>query len=407
MKIEAVDFYYLSMPIVRDIGDGSQDALLVRVEAGGYHGWGECEASPLVSMASWNCPMSHSACKPVSASVLGQPIESPEDIRRINALVRANSFDLLQTDHTLSGIDVALWDLLGRKLGEPVYRLFGYPKAYPKVAYASQLFGDDPQITLEKARQVSKAGFRAAKFGWGPYGRGSVAQDADQVHAAREGLGADCILLVDAGTIWGDDVTQAEKRLPALESNRVTWLEEPFVSGALRAYRELAKRSGSVRLAGGEGCHTFHQAQNMIDFGGIGYVQIDAGRIGGLTTAKAVADCAAGAKIQYVNHTFTTPLALSASVQPYAGLEDHSLCEFPTGPSALARTLSTTNIKPDPEGLIQLPEGPGLGLELDIEALSRYCVPVEIKVDDRVLFQGGRIGAVRRAKADVPRGPGK
>jgi L-alanine-DL-glutamate epimerase-like enolase superfamily enzyme len=351
--------------------------------------------------------MSHSACKPVSASVLGQPIESPEDIRRINALVRANSFDLLQTDHTLSGIDVALWDLLGRKLGEPVYRLFGYPKAYPKVAYASQLFGDDPQITLEKARQVSKAGFRAAKFGWGPYGRGSVAHDADQVHAAREGLGADCILLVDAGTIWGDDVTQAEKRLPALESNRVTWLEEPFVSGALRAYRELAKRSGSVRLAGGEGCHTFHQAQNMIDFGGIGYVQIDAGRIGGLTTAKVVADCAAGAKIQYVNHTFTTPLALSASIHPYAGLEDHRLCEFPNQPSALARTFSTTKITPGPEGLIQLPEGPGLGLEPDIEALSRYCVPVEIKVDDRVLFQGGRIGAVRRAKADVPTGPGK
>ena len=139
MKIEAVDFYYLSMPIVRDIGDGSQDALLVRIEAGGYHGWGECEASPLVSMASWNCPMSHSACKPLSASVLGQPIESPEDIRRINALVRANSFDLLQTDHTLSGIDVALWDLLGRKLGEPVYRLLGYPQAHPKIAYASQL----------------------------------------------------------------------------------------------------------------------------------------------------------------------------------------------------------------------------------------------------------------------------
>src|SRR5215469_13271940 len=118
MKIEAVEFYYLSMPIVRDIGDGSQDALLVRVEAGGYHGWGECEASPLVSMASWNCPMSHSACKPLSASVLGQPIDRLNDIARINALVRSNSFDLLQADHTLSGVDIALWDLLGKKLSD-------------------------------------------------------------------------------------------------------------------------------------------------------------------------------------------------------------------------------------------------------------------------------------------------
>src|SRR5512138_3145997 len=181
MKIEAVDFFYLSMPVVRDIGDGSQDALLVRVRAGGYTGWGECEASPLVSIASWNCPMSHSACKPLSASVLGQRLDGVEDIRRINALVRASSFDLLQTDHTLSGIDVALWDLLGRKLNEPVYRLLGYERAYLKVAYASQLFGDEPQSTWRKALQVAQAGFRAAQFGWGPYGRGTVAQDADQV----------------------------------------------------------------------------------------------------------------------------------------------------------------------------------------------------------------------------------
>src|SRR5512139_375857 len=115
MKIDAVDFFYLSMPVVRDIGDGSQDALLVRVEAGGFVGWGECEASPLVCIASWNCPMSHSACKPISASVLGQRLDSGSDIRRINALVRAQSFDLLQTDHTLSGIDIAMWDLLGKK----------------------------------------------------------------------------------------------------------------------------------------------------------------------------------------------------------------------------------------------------------------------------------------------------
>ena len=70
MQIEAVDFYYLSMPEILDIGDGSQDLLLVRVQAGPYVGWGECEASPLVSIASLICPMSHGACKPVRDSVL-------------------------------------------------------------------------------------------------------------------------------------------------------------------------------------------------------------------------------------------------------------------------------------------------------------------------------------------------
>src|SRR3954451_1387461 len=106
MRIESVDFFYLSMPEVLDIGDGSQDALLVRVRAGNYTGWGECEAAPLVSIASLVCPMSHSACKPVAASVLGQSLGSVDDISRIGDLVRENSMDLLQADHTLSGIDM-------------------------------------------------------------------------------------------------------------------------------------------------------------------------------------------------------------------------------------------------------------------------------------------------------------
>jgi len=88
------------MPEVRDVGDGSQDALLVRVQAGGFTGWGECEAAPLVSMASLELSHVHSACKPLSASVLGQKLDGVEDIRRINALVRANSFDLPRRSHT-------------------------------------------------------------------------------------------------------------------------------------------------------------------------------------------------------------------------------------------------------------------------------------------------------------------
>lgn len=386
MKIESVDFFCLSLPRVRDIGDGSQDALLVRVTAGGVVGWGQCEASPLVTVAAWNCPMSHSACKPVSASVVGARLDRGEDIRRINARVRAQSFDLLQADHTLSGVDIALWDLLGKRLGEPVWRLLGQRRALPKIAYASQLFGDDPETTLRRARAVVRAGFGAAKFGWGPYGRGSVAADADQVHAAREGLGEEVVLLVDAGTAWGEDVAAAAKRLPALEACRVLWLEEPFVNGALSAYRELAARCRTVRLAGGEGCHQYAQARAMVDHAGLGYVQIDAGRIGGITTAAQVADYAAGRGVQFVNHTFTTHLALSASLQPYAGRARDNLCEYPFQPSALARSFTAGRLAPDPGGRIRLPERPGLGLEPDWDALETYLVGVEIKVAGRTIL---------------------
>jgi len=387
MTIDGVDFFYLSMPLVRDIGDGSQDALLVRVEAGGLVGWGECEAAPLVCMASWNCPMSHSACKPVSASVLGQRLESVDDIRRINALVRSQSLDLLQADHTLSGIDIALWDLLGKKLGEPVWRLLGDGRTFPKTAYASQLFGDDPQETLRRAQAVARAGYQAAKFGWGPYGRGTVQQDAEHVHAAREGLGLDAALLVDAGTVWGDDVAAAEARLPALEACRVLWLEEPFVSGALETYQDLARRSPAVKLAGGEGCHDYHQAKNMIDYAGLGFVQIDTGRIGGITTARQVADYARARGVRFVNHTFTTHLALSASLQPYAGWEMDRLCEYPFEPSSLAREFTTTQIVPDAGGRVHLPGKPGLGLEPDWPALQKYLIEVEIRIDGRTIFQ--------------------
>jgi L-alanine-DL-glutamate epimerase-like enolase superfamily enzyme len=388
MKIESIDLFYLSMPQVRDIGDGSQDALLVRVRAtGGHEGWGECEASPLVSIAALVCPMSHSACKPVQDSVLGQTLETPDDIRRIGDLVRHNSLDLLQADHTLSGIDVALWDLLARKREVPVYELLGYDRAFSKTPYASQLFGDSPEQTFDWARKVADDGFRAAKFGWGPFGKGPVAADVEQLLAAREGLGDDATLLVDAGTIWVEDVHAAAARLQALKRVHAVWLEEPFVSGALDAYHKLAQLSGSVKLAGGEGCHTFHMARQMIDHASVGYIQIDAGRIGGLTIAKRVADYASSKGVTYVNHTFTSHLALSASIQPYAGLEKHVICEYPVELKPLAWELTKQHLTPNANGQIQLPDAPGLGLVPDAAAIEKYLIDTEIKVNGKFLYR--------------------
>src|SRR5882724_12333797 len=142
MRIDAVDFFYLSMPEITLEGDGSQDALLVRVAAGGHVGWGECEAAPLPSIAAAICPRSHGACRPVLESVLGETLDDVADIARIARLVARNSLDLLQTDHTFSGIEIALWDVLGRRLGTPVYRLLGTAKPYAKRPYASLLFGN-------------------------------------------------------------------------------------------------------------------------------------------------------------------------------------------------------------------------------------------------------------------------
>ena len=282
-------------------------------------------------------------------------LENPEDIAHIGDLVRSASLDLLQAEHTLSGIDIALWDLLGKRLDQPVYRLLGYERAYPKLPYASVLFGDTPHETLAKAQLSRKAGFRAGKFGWGPYGTGSAANDRDHVMAAREGLGDDGILLIDAGTIWNEDIDQARERIAALREARVTWIEEPFHTGALHAYAALAKQCAPVRVAGGEGSHNVHMARHLIDHGGIGFIQIDTGRIGGITPAKRVADYAVSKGVTYVNHTFTSHLSLCASLQPYAGIHTDELCEYPTESKPLSARLTRERLLPGTDGLIRIP----------------------------------------------------
>ena len=384
-KIEAVDFFYLSMPQVTTEGDGSQDALLVRVAAGDLVGWGECEASPLVSIAAFVCPMSHGACRPVGASVLGQRLESPEDIYSIASQIELDSMDLLQAPHTWSGVEIALWDLLGKARQQPVWKLLGYREAFRKLPYASQLFGETPAETYALAAAARNQNFRAVKFGWGPIGRGDLKTDIEHFAAAREGLGKDSLLMVDVGQIFGNQVEAAAARLPALEQIKAVWLEEPFHTSALDAYAALS-RKGHVKLAGGEGAHNFYMAQHLIDYGRVGYIQVDCGRIGGIGPAKRVADYAASKAVSFVNHTFTSHLALSASLQPYAGMRSDEICEYPFAPKPLARELTSSHLERDHEGFVAVPDSSGLGIEIDAQACRRYLVDVEIKVKGEVLF---------------------
>lgn len=387
MRIDSVDFFYLSMPEITMDADGSQDALLVRVLAGDEVGWGECEASPLTSIAGFVTPPSHGACRPVADSVVGETIDGPEDIRRIAANVARNSMDLLQAPHTFSGIEIALWDLLGRVRGEPVWRLLGQTASLPKTPYASVLFGDDPQTTLERGQELAARGFLAIKFGWGPYGRGTVAADADQIMAAREGVGSDTTLLIDAGQIWDTDVAAAASRLPALDEAGVTWLEEPFNAYAFRAYAELAKVPSRVGLAGGEGAHNVHMALNLMSYGGIRFIQTDTGRIGGIGAAHEVVEAARGRDITYVNHTFTSHLALSASLQSFAGIPEATICEYPAEPRALAIAITRNHLKLDANGCIAAPDAPGLGMTVDTAALEPYIRDVRIMLDDADVFR--------------------
>jgi len=387
MKIESVDLFYLRMPEVLDIGDGSQDSLLCRVSAGGYVGWGEAVCSPLVGLSAWITPLSHSGCHPVIDSVLGAELNDPSDIAKVYQSVRKNSFyGLLQSDLLISGIEIAMWDCLGRAKSEPIWRLLGYQKSYPKLPYASVLFGDIAQETKQKALAMKQAGFKAVKFGWGPFGTTTVQADAEHIFAARDGIGDDGYLMIDAGTVFKEDVEAAAARLPALHEANVYWYEEPFDGYAISSYAQLSARTPKVALAGGEGAHNAYQGKQLIDDGKVGFIQIDAGYVGGISNAYQIAQYANKKGVKYVNHTFTSQSALSSSLQSFAGLAESDISEYPMEPKLLCQELTTNRIELDKNGMISAPDKPGTGMDINLDAVKKYLVQTQIQVGGKTLY---------------------
>lgn len=124
----------------------------------------------------------------------------------------------------------------------------------------------------------------------------------------------------------------------------------------------------------------------MIDHAGVGFIQIDAGRIGGIGPAKEVADHAHARGVTFVNHTFTSYLALSASIQPYAGYADE-ICEYPVEAKSVARAITSEALLPDADGYIRLTDRPGLGIDVDPKTFAPYLVDAEIKVGGKVLYR--------------------
>jgi len=396
LKIEAIDLFYVALPKITRTADGTQDSLVVRVRTdNGLEGWGECDASPLVSMAAYVMPMSHSNIINIREALLGETIDSPEDVIRLRTKAGEYGLDIQQLDHAVAGADIAMWDVLGKHLGEPVWKLIGHTASYKKLPYASVLFGDTPAETRAVADSIVERDFRAAKFGWGPMGRGSLDDDIALVQAARDGLGPDAKLMVDAGVIWGDNVDAAYERAVAFADLGATWLEEPLRTEEVGAYKELSDRVRAnginIGIAGGEGADFYRAADDMMTNAGLDFVQIDVGRIGGITESKRVADRAHELGIQYVNHTFKSHLSVAASIHVFAGYEEFDLTEYPAGDSPLILGLTTpTGIFRDSEGLIQAPDTPGLGVEVNLETLTQYQRQVKIQIDGETLFESSQ-----------------
>ncbi|MBI1925745.1 mandelate racemase/muconate lactonizing enzyme family protein [Candidatus Poribacteria bacterium] len=397
MKITAVHPFYLKMPHITDAADGTQDTILVRVRTdAGIEGWGECDASPLVSLAVYCCPMSHGNIINIRESLIGETLDSPEDVLRLHAKALRNGLDIQQIHHAYSGADIALWDIIGQKLGEPIYRLLADLSnattaagfiARSKLPYASILFGDTPEATYQIATRLREQGYRAAKFGWGPMGKFGEENDIALVRAAREGMGEDAQIMIDAGVVWGDDDETAYQRAKAFAQFAPTWLEEPLAPDAIEAYGALSRRKPPVPIAAGEGSGTYHNAEDLILHGGVQFVQIDVGRIGGITTAFRVRQLAERHGLQYVNHTFKSHLSLAASLHVFATNEAFDLLEYPAAGSELSQRLTVERLEVRPDGRVALTGAPGLGVRVDTDAMQKYLSPVRIQVGGEVVFE--------------------
>ena len=231
--------------------------------------------------------------------------------------------------------------------------------------YASVLWPNDPGQVAESARRFLAQGYRAVKYGWAPMGP-DPALDAALVKAARDALGPEVELMVDAGRVW--DVETALSRAELFAPYDIAWLEEPLKPFDFAGYAQLTAQS-PVPIAAGEALALLEDYVRLIEPGGIHIAQPDLGRIGGITQGQRLAAYAQAKSVRPVPHAFGTGVLLAASAQ-WASALAAPLTEYTRAPSPLAQNLAHQGIQ-FKEGLLHLSDAPGLGVELDMKEVER------------------------------------
>jgi len=369
MKITDVRAIYLRSPQVRDRADSGQDALIVIVDTdAGIQGLGEVDSAPLAVKGMIEGPYSHAVTSGLRHLVLG---EDPFETEKIwHKMYSQNIYSGRRgiAIHAMGGIDMALWDIKGKALGLPVWKLLGGGFHSKIRAYASTLFGDTPEETRERGKRFVAKGFSAVKFGWGRLGE-SEKLDLALVRSAREGVGADTDLMIDAGLCY--DTKTAMQRARQFEQYRPYWFEEPLRPDNYDGYRRLAE-STSMRIAAGEEESDRLSYLDLMDKGKIDIVQVDLTRCGGFTEAMKIASLAADRGLPVVNHGFTTYINIASALHFLASIPNSFILEYVVEEGTVLRDeISTQEIKLE-DGWVHVPNSPGLGVTLNEEGIARY-----------------------------------
>ncbi len=387
MKITNVEAIYLRQPEVKEQCDSGQDALIVRIETdAGITGIGEVDSAPLAVKAIIEGPFSHTTTTGLKHVLIGEdPFETEWLWHR---MYRANIYAGRRGVgfHAMSGIDMALWDIKGKALGLPVWKLLGggfhqrdqlpWQEANRPFrnrairCYASTLWGRTPQETHDLAARLRGQGFTAAKFGWDPMGR-DEATDIAIVRAAREGLGDEADLMIDAGLCY--DAKTAIQRARAFEEYRPFWFEEPLRPDDYEGYAKLSAAT-DLRIAAGEEESNRTDFVRLMDIGQVDLIQVDLTRVGGFTEAMKIAALAWDRGLPVANHGFTTYINVAAALHFLASIPNALILEFVAEEQTNLRESITVEKFRAKDGYVAIPDAPGLGVEVDWNAVEKFVV---------------------------------
>lgn len=274
----------------------------------------------------------------------------------------------------ISALDIAIWDLMGKAAKQPVFRLLGGRTKAKISVYASRLYSIPLDELVQEAAAYKAQGYKAMKlrFGWGPIdGAEGMARNVELIRTVRETVGDEIDIMADAYMGWSLDYAKRMMRL--IEPFNLRWLEEAIIPDDINGYHEL-RRFGTTPIAAGEHEFTSYGFRQMIEAKSLDYFQFDTNRVGGITAARKIQALAEAYSIPVVPHAgqmhnyHVVMASLNSPIAEY----------FPMVDVEVGNELFWYIFKGEPQavdGHIDLDDNlPGLGLEIDEAALSRFKV---------------------------------
>ena len=375
MKIIDIDVIELRVPgWAGETFDGSYDNCLVLVHTDeGVTGIAEVDSVPSVIRAIIEAPRSHTHAMGLKQVLLGA---DPADVEGL----WERMYDLTSyygrrgaVIHAISAVDIALWDLRGKARGESVGRLLGTRQRGSVLAYGTVYpLGAEPGEVRKNIDRGLALGLKAIKIVADPFWRDDVDKTAQLIRTAREHVGRDIRLMVDAATAW----SVADEGLPLMPIFReygFDWVEAPLPVDDLDGHARF--QGFGIPIGGGDlGLTTRFEYEEAFRRGMIDIAQPDVTMAGGLTELMRISALARRLGRRVVTHGYKSNITIAANL---AFLSQHWMdepLEYSTSESPLRWTLTRETFPIGSDGRVKVPDGPGLGVSLDPQTVSTYTV---------------------------------